>query len=129
MSGQIERIEKLAAERNMKMSEFKRKIGVTAQQYNHWKQRNVPMDYTVKIANLFTVDVNWLATGEEAVIADKISVVGLVPEVEKLSSVKIGVLTELFNLFKKEIDFDDVLMIQRIIGNTNSKYQHPHSHA
>lgn len=130
MSGQIERIEKLAAERNLKMADFKRKIGVTAQQYNHWKTRGVPMDYTVIIADLFNVDVNWLATGVEGKIVDANNALSLIQGSEKLSSVKMGLLAELFSLVKLDVDLDDVNMLQRVILNTKSKYVHStHAHA
>lgn len=130
MSEQIERIEKLAAERNMKMAEFKRKIGITAQQYNHWKNRGVPMDYMIAIADLFSVDVNWLATGQKAKSKEAEDALAVLKaENVNLSSVKIGLLAELFGLVKMDVDLDDVNMLQRIILNTKSKYTHNnHAH-
>jgi hypothetical protein len=130
MSEQIERIEKLAAERNMKMAEFKRKIGITAQQYNHWKNRGVPMDYMITIAELFSVDVNWLATGQIAKSKEAESALAILKEENvNLSSVKIGLLAELFGLVKMDVDLDDVNMLKRMILNTKSKYTHDNNHA
>lgn len=132
MSEQIERIEKLAAERNMKMADFKRKIGITAQQYNHWKNRGVPMDYMIKIADLFSVDVNWLATGQKAKSKEAEEALAILKaENVNLSSVKIGLLAELFSLVKIDVDLDldDVNMLQRVISNTKSRYVHRNNHA
>jgi hypothetical protein len=130
MSEQIERIEKLAAERSMKMAEFKRKIGITAQQYNHWKNRGVPMDYMITIADLFSVDVNWLATGQVAKSKEAENALAILKEENvNLSSVKIGLLAELFGLVKMDVDLDDMNMLQRVILNTKSKYAHnTHAH-
>lgn len=132
MSEQIERIEKLAAERNMKMADFKRKIGITAQQYNHWKTRGVPMDYMITIAELFSVDVNWLVTGQRAKSKEAEDALAILKvENVNLSSVKIGLLAELFSLVKIDVDLDldDVNMLQRVISNTKSRYSHRSDHA
>lgn len=132
MSEQIERIEKLAAERNMKMADFKRKIGITAQQYNHWKSRGVPMDYMITIADLFSVDVNWLVTGQKAKSKEAEDALAILKEENaNLSSVKMGLLAELFSLVKMDVDLDDVNMLQRVISNTKSRYSsnHRNNHA
>lgn len=128
MSESTERLENLLKERGMKPAEFKKKFDVSPQNYVNWKNRGIPHNEILRLAEFFNVDANWLATGVESKNSEADTALKILnAENEKLSSVKMGLLAELFSLVKMDVDLDDVNMLQRVISNTKSRYNHAHA--
>jgi hypothetical protein len=124
MSDSTDRLENLIKERGIRIPDFKKKFNVSPQNYVNWKKRGIPHSEILRLSEFFNVDANWLATGVESKSSDVENALKTLenPEHSKLSSVKLGLLYELYNLIKMDVDLADVNMLHRVISNTQSRY-------
>lgn len=130
MSESTDRLEKLINERGIRLADFKRNFNVSPQNYVNWKNRGIPHNEVLRLAEFFNVDANWLATGVESKSSETDNALKALGDQEqtKLSNVKLGLLSELYSLVKMDVDLDDVNMLRRVISNTKSRYS-GHAHA
>jgi hypothetical protein len=125
MSESTNRLEGLLKEREIKPAEFKRKFNVSPQSYVNWKNRGIPHNEVLRLAEFFNVDANWLANGVESKSSNAGSALqALCDESQEISSVKMGLLADLYGLIKLEVDLTDIDMLRRVILNTKIRYDH-----
>ena len=61
---QMQRVEKLLAEKGMKMVDFAKQLGASTQSYNNWRKRGMPGSTLIKAAGILDVSPAWLDTGK-----------------------------------------------------------------
>ncbi|MGZ8947847.1 MAG: helix-turn-helix domain-containing protein [Methylococcaceae bacterium] len=116
----INRIEQVLEEKGLTNPDFQEKLGIQSQHWNNWKNRGVPSKQLFVIAIALGVNTDWLATGKGNKYTGQDAANA---ETGLLSKNKAKILDEMRQLFSKEIDPMDTIMIQQIISIMTDKYK------